>query len=461
MRKGKLLLPLAVALFATVPASARELPDIVLVTLDTTRADRLGCYGYFRETSPALDRLAGESLFFENAVTPIATTLPAHVSLLTGTNPTRHGIPGNFAHFRVPFRAGEGIRSVAQMLSELGYRTAAFVGAAPVKAETGIAAGFQLFDEPERKTRRAEETTDRAVAWLEKVAAPGLLGRLGVVRRPPFFLWVHYIDPHSPYRPPKPFDSMFRLEEGLQTFFRTRAISPSFRPEEIVAIHNGYDGEIRYVDTELGRLFEKLRKTGLYDRAVVVVTSDHGEGLGQHDWTWHGEIYNEQLFVPLFVKFPQGNGLNGQRVRNVVSLIDVFPTLFETLGIPVPVADRVQFEGRNVLSRDGERSYALSVRVPPRRRRRWDSREKYALTGVDWKYIYRPGGSDELYDMGKDRIETRNVVDLYPEVARNLRQRLLEELERSRAYRAPLQRRDAGQVSEEIREQLRSLGYEP
>jgi len=436
------LLVVAGAAGVLAPACAHDpsgLPDIVLVTIDTLRADRLGCYGYFRDTSPELDRLAGEAHVFDNAYTHMSTTLPSHVSMMTSTHPLRNGVRGNFDVFEVPVREA-GVRMLAQMLGDLGYTTAGFVGAAPLKRITGIAAGFDTWDEPDGPERRAAETTDRVLEWLS--ARP----------RRPFFLWVHYYDPHEDYSPPPPYDTMFRtnqaelryLEENDYTFWTHPAIQQQSRL---------YDGEVRYVDTEFGRLRAGLEELGAFDDAAVVVAADHGEGLGQHDWISHDRLHNELIRVPLLLRLPGMGPGREQRHTGLVGLVDLVPTLVEELGLPIPDDVRAQFEGHSMLgsaSREwvfAERTYGREDKV--------GAGDQYTLLGQRWKYFLSTQAEDELFDLSADPRESHDVLDANPDTAAVLRERI-EELVRGAASPEP---GEHPALPPDHVEQLRALGY--
>lgn len=422
------------------PSPEPPAASVVLIIADTLRADRLGCYGYFRRTSPRLDEFASGAALFENAVTPMATTLPAHVSLMTSTHPLRHGVEGNYEFFRVPFDSEEGgIRTAAQLFKAAGYGTAAFVSSASVKAVTGMGEGFETFDEPDGAERLAAETTDRALRWLD--AGP----------KQPFFLWVHYFDPHGPYLPPPPYDLMFPDDEALRHELERKAF-PAVGEKPLRDIQNLYDGEIAYMDMHAGRLFDGLKQAGVFESSLVVFTSDHGEGLGQHGWIDHGQIWNEQLFVPFLIKFPGASDRHGRRYPQLVSLLDILPTIAGKDAPAVSEAGRPFWEGRSVF----EGNASLLIQRTPRGRA-WGPGLLYALLTPEWKYFYGTETPHSLFDMRSDRIETRNLLAEHPAEAAAMKGEIEKRLARYASEKLHLPQGSA--PSEEAREQLRSLGY--
>ena len=227
-------------------------PSIVLITIDTLRADHLGCYGYFRETSPGIDALAGEGILFERAYAPMSTTLPSHVSLMTSLNPLQHGVQGNFMHLRKALTTSDELHTAAQIFTRMGYTTAAFISCTPLKSHSGIAAGFEVYGEPERLLRAAKETTDAALEWLAEN------------EQRPVFLWLHYFDPHQPYAPPAEFKDSFTGTKGLRRFLKDRGVQVN---ERLIANNNQYDGSILSLDSQLQRLFGELKTRGSTIRA--------------------------------------------------------------------------------------------------------------------------------------------------------------------------------------------------
>lgn len=406
---------LALAALAGLAACGSPTPPhspVIVVTIDTLRADRLSCYGYGRETSPNLDKLAAESVLFENASTTVATTLPAHVSLWTSRYPMQTGIVANDANFNV--KSASGTVFFAQLMQDQGYRTAAFVSATPVKRERGLGIGFDDYDQPEEKERSAEVTTDRALAWIDAFADE------------PFFLWLHYFDPHSPYEPPAPYGLTFKTDDVLRDFMRSHHFALQTDPL-MLEMNNQYDGEILYTDYHLQRIFDGLRDHGLYDEATIVITSDHGEGLGQRGHMGHGRIYEEQTHVPLILKLPASLGIEPARYSKLVSIVDIVPTLITNLSLPVSLDG---FEGINMLSED--RDFVFAQRSFAKKEARWGRGRKFTLKTPAWKYHLSTENPDELYDMREDRRELFNRLDRDKQEAQELRERLtrfMEELE--------------------------------
>ena len=379
----------------------------------------------------------------------MATTLPAHVSLWSSRLPLQTGVVTNGSVLKRRLEEGRSVRFFAEMLQEVGYTTAAFVSANPVKRYTGLDAGFDLYDEPAPKQGdrygKANFTTDAVLDWLKTPP------------QEPFFLWIHYFDPHKPFEPPEPFDEAFTTDSDLVRFLGARNVEDPQDPV-ILEANNLYDGEILWVDSQIQRVLDRLDEMELLEEAALVVTSDHGEALGEHGRIGHGEIQNEQLFVPLIMKFPDGSSLNGRRFDHLVSLTDVVPTLVDRLGLPIREADRGNFEGRDALAGRAPRDYAIAQRTYRLDgARAWGRGEKLALVGLDWKYYLISDGDDELIDMSRDRVERNDVIAGHPEVARGLKDRLLRDLAKLES--------DGGQFevmqerSPAVLEELRALGY--
>ncbi len=307
-------------------------PHVLLVTVDTLRADHLGCYGYARDTSPALDALAREGVVFEQAFCTMPTTVPSHASIFTGTWPLVHGATSNFRRLD----ADADLAFLQRELADAGWRAAAFVSMEPLAKALDPFGGFEHIDRPAGHDRSSEEVVDAALAWLDAHDADT-----------PFFLWLHLWDPHTPYR----------LHPDLMPRFRAGFVDDLQREHGFVAGHYDdaslakmvdlYDNEVAHVDRELGRLLADLDRRGLGADTLVVVTSDHGESLDElyvaEGYAFdHGEfLYDHQLRVPLIVRSPdRGDGVAGAgaRVARPFGLTDLAPTILAACGLDVPAA---------------------------------------------------------------------------------------------------------------------------
>ena len=453
-------------------------PTIVLITLDTLRREHLGCYGYFRPTSPRIDALAADALLFERALASMASTLPSHLTLLTGLYPHQHGMTSNRRAASVSFTSELGRLSAADVLRRRGYRTAAFVSAVPLAPTTGIHAGFETYSCPDVGTNlRAGERNEEVLAWLERHAAEA----------GPIFLWVHYFDPHEPNDPLPPYDAMFTTDEAQRAWIRARRIDPAalterygkssrilrqFLPggasdeppaaagpdeislERIADLMNRYDGEVRYMDDRLGELLDALRRHGLYDDSILVVAGDHGQSLGEDVRLGHGTISNVNAFVPLIVRLPAALAVAPQRVGALVSLADVLPTVmarFELEGSELLLG---QFEGEDVLTGDFARAFALVERSADEVRNTRTGRE-LALVTRRWKLLRRADGTDQLFDLAAAG-ESADVLSGQPEVAANLRARMDSILARRPAL---MEDERAGPEDAALLQGLEDLGY--
>jgi arylsulfatase A-like enzyme len=427
-------------------------PNVVLITLDTTRADRLGCYGYPKETSPCLDRLAEEGVVFDFALAQAAVTPVSHASILTGLNPYRHGV--RVIHGKAGYRLSTDHPTLTTLLKEAGWKTAAFLSAFPVSEYYGFHHGFDKFisgiskegarqvgfDEEgkftwsvTRNQRRAEVTTQEARRWLRK-------------RKKPFFLWVHYFDPHDPtLMPPDHIVEQFRQDA-----------SKNSREDRLKLL---YDAEIFYMDQQIGSLLERLRETGHYDNTIFIVVADHGEGLGDHDWWYHRALYQEQLRLPLIIRLPEGP--SGVRVKELVRSIDILPTVLEALDLPIPSG----VEGKSLLKLmegrgDAPRfAYADAINLLDNNLRDGtlvrNQDLMYCVTDGTWKLIHRQFNPDqsELYNLKTDPGELRNVIDQYPKE----HERLMQLLEQTGGRIDELI--EAAPENPDVLQRLKDLGY--
>ena len=417
---GALLLACVAALAAT--AGCRRGPTglptvfpgapVVLISIDTLRSDHLPFYGYTKVETPALTALRADSILFEKAYTHVPLTLPAHVSIFTGLLPDGHGVHDNLGYSVDPK-----VPTLAELLRKAGYATGGAVSSVVLNGVSGVGRGFDVWDD--------DVVPTRAYQALNRVQRPGneteaLLAGWVETRKGPFFAFLHLYEPHSPYEPKEP--------------FRSRYADP-------------YDGEIATADAVVGTFLERLKAKGLYDQALIVFLSDHGEGLGEHGESEHGVfLYREVLQVPLLVKLPRSAG-KGTSVAAPVQLVDVFTTIATATGIAefVPPAGTVSLldvaAGREVPERH---FYAESFF--PRIHFGWS--ELRSLLDGRWHYIEGP--KPEFYDLASDPLEAKNVIDGKPGPFRAMR----IEMEKLRtAFHAP------GAVDPEAARQLASLGY--
>ena len=350
----------------TKPAVATR-PNLLLVTLDTTRADRLGCYGRTGAATPSFDALARGGVLFENALSPAPLTLVSHATLLTGLDPRRHGVRDNAG-----FRLDATHPTLASILKANGYHTAAAVSAAVLDRSTGIGRGFDTFDDRVRIGSRSELNFEERAASQVTSAARRLLD----AAEPPFFLWVHYYDPHAPYVPPRPFSDRF-------------AASP-------------YEGEIAFMDQGFGKLLEALDARRLTSRTLIVVAGDHGESLGEHGEDKHDLfVYQATQRVPLLIRGPRVPA--GRRVSANVGLVDLLPTIVDLLGLPA--AQAKEMDGESVVplfaagTRAGSvgRAYEMESMFPGYA---YNWAPPLALVSGQFKYVATP--TPELFNLVAD-----------------------------------------------------------
>ncbi|MBP9945858.1 MAG: sulfatase-like hydrolase/transferase [Vicinamibacteria bacterium] len=393
-------------------------PNVLVVTLDTTRADRLGPYGYAHGVTPNLDRMAENAVVFENAIASVPLTFPSHTTIFTGQYPTRHGIRDNGGFF-LDAKA----LTMAEILKEKGYATGAFIGAWVLESRWGLAQGFDRysddFDLSKYKVislgtvqKTAEQVINDSIAWLDTVKA----GK--------FFGWVHLYDPHTPYEPIEPYASQYPNQP--------------------------YVAEIAYTDAQLGRLFDWMATHGLDKNTIVIVTADHGESLGDHGEATHAYfIYDSAMHVPLIIKTPWNDR---GRVASMVSHADILPTLLDLLGLP---ASAEPVDGR---------SFALGIVNPsasvggsaysetyfPRYHFGWQHLR--SLRTNEYTYIDAP--QPELYDRKNDPRELNNIFKAFSARAEDLRLKI-EELARADEGKTP----ERQALDPDTLQRLAALGY--
>jgi arylsulfatase A-like enzyme/Tfp pilus assembly protein PilF len=395
--------------------------NVILITLDTTRADRIGCYGFKNIETPTIDMFAARGIRFEDCISTTPLTLPAHTSIMTGTLPPFHGVRDN-GGFVVP----AGIETLAKLFKGKGYATSAFVAAYVLDSHWGLSRGFDVyydrFDLSKFETislgnvqRPGNEVIDQVLPWLEQNK-----GRK-------FFTWVHLYDPHTPYEPPAPYDKLYA--------------------------EHPYLGEIAFADSQIGRLWQYLEAHGLTENLFLVFAADHGESLGEHEEGSHGFfVYQAAVRVPLIfvTPFPKLQGLVSP---GVVSIADIMPTICEMAGIPVPP----QVQGKSLAPAffNPKRTpgrYAYAETFYPRFHYGWS--ELQSIQDARYKLILAP--VPELYDLVADPREEKNLVYLEKKVFEDMSAAAQKFIAKSseNAYEFDLRK-----IDEETREKLAALGY--
>ena len=431
-------------------------PNVLLVSIDSLRRDHLHCYGYRRDTSPTIDRLARDGALFRTVVSPTSWTLPAHLTLLTSLPPEVHGVVVD--GMRLATRSP----TLAEVLHEAGWATAGFVSGAYLDSIYGFSRGFDLYDDYSlvRSSPRFEYRgvtspilVERVGDWLRRWQASG--------RERPFFLFVHMWDVHYDYEPPPPYDRLFDPDYpgslGEDRFRHSSGIPDHMSPRDLEHLIALYDGEIRFTDHHLGRILEQLREIGVFDDTIVAVTADHGDEFFEHGQVGHRQsLYDELVLVPFVVRYPRRVPA-GRVVEEQVRLMDVGPTLLSLAGVTAPdfgvVGDGRRGGGENLTP-----VFAAGARLPELVAF-GDLEGKLASIRTDgFKYLRgKPGPGEELYDLRIDPAEQQNRLGEQQPVARALGGRLAH-------WRAESEMLRVGQaaavaVDAEHRERLRSLGY--
>ena len=404
-------------------AAAVSTTNLVLITIDTLRADYLSCNGSSKVKTPRLDRLAREGVNFIRARSPVPVTLPAHASILTGNYPPTHGVRDN-GTYRLP----EQQLSLAEVLEARGYRTAAFIGSFVLDRRYGLAQGFDVYDDrvwsdvDELETLEAERPAGEVLAalrrWFDKLEGER-----------PFFAWIHLYDPHAPYEPPQPYRSRYPRDP--------------------------YAGEVAYTDAVVGKIVDELQIRGHLSATLLAVVGDHGEGLGEHGELTHAVlIYNSTLHVPMLLRAPELVPA-GRVIPDLVRTIDLAPTLLDYLGISPVLGEGVSL--RSLIERDmrakpsGDGMVAYSESLYPQLKLGWSA--LHGLETRDHRVIVAP--RPELYDLRVDPGETDNRLAAEPGVYQRIKRQLVELLQ---GFEEP-SGETAPPLDPDELDMLRSLGY--
>jgi len=426
--------------------STEERPNILLIAVDTLRADHLKCYGYNKNTSPNIDRLAQKSVLFKNTISQIPVTNPSFASIFTSVYSHEHG-----AQNGIPI--DKKFTLLAEILKKEGYTTAAFVSGYPLIAKvSGLQRGFDLYDDklsthlheglsPEYTERTADQTTDSTVKWINS----------NIDKK--FFLWIHYYDPHAPYKPQPPYNKLFIEKKKESINIPLKKIEYYSRLDKITDANyyiSQYDGEIAFTDIYIGRILKKLEELKLTKKTLILFIADHGESLTEHNTYFdHGSnLYDEQIKVPFIINYPSFIPEN-KIVENQVRTIDVMPTLLDLLGIPISKEAKgvslvpLIFGKQQKLPNEAY-SETFAPEVPL---------DKFSLRFKNLKYIFTPKTKvKEFYNLENDPGELVNLIDKKLPDAKVLEKKLFN-------WMGKYDKRPNKEVSETVKEKLKSLGY--
>jgi len=428
--------------------------NILMISLDTLRPDHLTLYGYQRDTSPYMTEFARQGVVFDQAFSQSPKTATSHMTIFTGLYPSVHGIENLSEENR---RLSDEIPTLAALLSQAGYRTEAIVGGGNVSGELGFDRGFDVYS----GSSDAEDLFQQA---------DGVLARLAEASEP-FFVFLHTYEVHDPYVPNPEFarlyadpeyageivsskDELVELAGGQEYWQQYNAYWSRVDPSssaDAQHLRDLYDAEIRFTDEVLAAFNQRLSEMGLLENTILVLLSDHGEEFFEHGSVLHNTLYQEVLQVPLVFRLPAALGVQpGQRIQEIVRLIDIKPTLLEAVGVSAP--DHLQ--GRSLLAvmrgEDKEPRPVFSERIKDEKR--------FALQVGNWKYIRHSGG-EELYDLSQDPREQIDVAAQNEPLLRELRHRTGQLIQWNEGLAQELQHGEAFELDQETRDQLEALGY--
>jgi choline-sulfatase len=438
-------------------AQRRDAPppvdNILLITVDTLRADHLGAYGHPEADTPVFDALARQGTLFRTAYTTCNVTGPSHASIMTGLYPQRHGMLGN------AWRLDASLEKLATVLSRAGFRTGAFVSTAVLSSAAGLDDGFEEYDQAflrnvefERTLqRRGDQTVDAALSWLSKPD------------RRRFFVWVHLFDPHAPYDPPASVWPAVksRLSTDSATLTRIYQGRAKADPATVQRIRELYHAEVRFVDRQLDRLMGFLAREELLGNTLIAITADHGEELADHMrfFEHNRSLYEGVIRVPLIVVDPatRGTDLAGREVATPVQILDLMPTILERAGVPVPAGIDARSLTRLMRAEEAADARGFALVQRPHNPQFFPRGDAFAWVRGGEKVIVFARGPAEHYNLTSDPGERRDLNAKAPLASQRLRRELADQL---RALRAQADRLRQHRVDlREQRERLRALGY--
>jgi arylsulfatase A-like enzyme/cytochrome c-type biogenesis protein CcmH/NrfG len=416
------------ALQAAADPAAKPVLNVVLITIDTLRADHVGCYGYKLIKTPNIDALAADGTRFERAFAVVPVTLPSHSSMLTGTYPMSSGMHDFSGNRLSPLQP-----TMASLLKQAGYQTGAVIAAAVLDSRFGLNQGFDFYYDQFDFSRLDEANLDE-MERPGNVVADVALDWLAKNSQKKFFLWMHLYDPHFPYHPPEPYSKEYAMHP--------------------------YDGEIAFADEQVGRLLRFLKEKGLYQNTLIVLAGDHGESLGEHGEKTHGFfIYNATMHVPLIIRLPENAA--ARTVADPVSLVDLMPTVLGEVGLQVPT----QLQGHSLLPEIRGAKVESDHGAPTDRDRVLYGETFLPRIHFNWselrssentKYHFIDAPKPELYDLAKDPAETHNLLAEKKAVADEMRAKLLGMI---REYSAGKEMAEKTSLDPALMERLKALGY--
>ncbi len=421
------ILQITLILFLLSACADKNKFNVVIVSFDTTRADHIGTYGKLGAQTPTIDALAGNGVVYEKSLAPVPITLPSHSTIMTGKVPFTHGVRDNGL-----FVLNSENLTLAEILKQNGYKTAAAIGSFPLTSQFGINQGFDYFNEhitQKQEDMYGDKTIPKDALFFDERTSTqvnqAIMPWIEENHKSPFFVWLHYFDPHHPHEPPTPYDQEFA--------------------------HDLYQGEIAFSDENLGKIIEQLKRLNVYDNSIIVFTSDHGEGNDEHNESTHSMlIYNTTLHVPLVIKYPNQKFAN-RRIKSQVASVDILPTILSVLNIQIPDNIQGSLLPVNESTVDSNREIYIET-LSPKLARGWG--EQRGLVRDGYKYIFGP--KKELYNLELDPNEVDNVIDVEPEKAKKMKGYLEEYIQENMLSSSVS---STVNMSEKTKNILKGLGY--
>ena len=465
-------------------------PNIILISIDTLRQDHVSCYGYYKTTTPNIDRLASEGTIYKNNFSTGVWTPPGHASMLTGLYVSEHGVYGER-------RLSDDIPTIATILKENGYQTAGFVNNSQVGALVGFDKGHDTFVEvwkgissrskveryfkgAIRQVKKRLGYEDMGASRTNELVKEWILNTIDPNR--PFYLFIHYIEPHNPLIPPQPYKDRYLSDKRFIDVDRDKikkvAHNPlicftemiTLNPVEIDILKALYDAEIEYTDSKIGEIMNVLKEKDIYDNSMIMITSDHGEHFGEHNlWSHTASLYNEILHIPLIIKYPKGIECK-KEVYHYTQSIDIFPTVMDIVSISKKeVMDHSgvslvhnnngnKFHDFVFAEWEGRIPYFVQTRLKDPQSSLNAGRftnKMWTIIGEQYKYILTSDGKEELYNVKKDKSEIDNLIDQNQEDADMMKKKL----ERWMSEAKRNSDNDRRVVDDEVRKNLEGLGY--